>query len=86
MRIWRVAGVVLAAGLALFLLSLLVKMLLIGAALFLLVRVVGARLIGRRFGPLGPGNWASGNIISIDNPTYRSPMNQGGFGRIIPIS
>jgi hypothetical protein len=85
MRIWRVAGVVLAAGLVLFLLSLLVKMLLIGAAIFLLVRVVGARLMGRSFGPLGQGNWSSATIISIDNPTYRSPVNQAGFGRIIPI-
>ena len=83
--IWRVAGVALAVGLALFLLTLILKVLLIGAGLFLLARVVGPRLMARRFGPLGQGNWQSSNIISIDNPTYRSGVARPNFDRVIPI-
>ncbi len=85
MTIWRIAGVAFVAGLALFLLSLLVKLLLVAAATFLLVRVVGKRLMGHSFGSLGRGRWASTDIISIDNPAYRSPMNRGGFEQIISI-
>ncbi|UFH52433.1 hypothetical protein [Spirosoma sp. KNUC1025] len=83
--IWRVAGVALVAGLALFLITLIVKVLLVGAGLFLLARVVGARLLGRPFGPLGRGGWQSSEIISIDNPTYRTPMSQVSYERVIPI-
>lgn len=82
----KVAGVVLAAGLVLFLVSLILKVLLVGAGLFLLARVVGPRLMGRSYGPLGRGNWQSSNIISIDNPSYRSPMNRGSFERVIAIN
>lgn len=83
--IWRVAGVALAVGLALFLLTLILKVLLVGAGLFLLARVVGPRLAGRSFGPLGRGGWQSSDIISIDNPAYRSGVNRADFDRIIPI-
>lgn len=85
MHIWRIAGVALVAGLTLFLVSVLLKLLLVAAAAFLLVRVVGGRLIGRNFNRLGRGGWQSADIISIDNPAYYSPMNRGGSGRIIPI-
>lgn len=84
--IWRVAGVALAVGVALFLLTLILKVLFVGAGLFLLARVVGPRLAGRSFGPLGRGNWQSSDIISIDNPSYRSYRNGGGFNRTIAIS
>lgn len=86
MKIWRVAGVALVAGLALFLVFTLLKLLLIASVAFLLVRVVGGRLAGRSFGGLGRGNWPSTDIISIDNPAYRSPMNRGGYDRVISIS
>ncbi|MBD2754440.1 hypothetical protein [Spirosoma validum] len=84
--IWRVAGVALAVGLALFLLTLIIKVLLVGAGLFLLARVVGPRLMGgRAFGPLGRGGWQSSTIISIDNPTYRSGVTRASYERVIPI-
>ena len=83
--IWRVAGLVLAVGLALFLLTLILKVLLIGLGAFLLVRVVGARLAGRAFGRFDRGGWQSSDIISIDNPTYRSPMSLQRYERVIPI-
>ncbi|GAB2568290.1 hypothetical protein [Spirosoma areae] len=84
--IWRVASVALAVALALFLLTLIVKVLLVGAGLFLLARVVGPRLAGRAFGRFGRGSWQSADIISIDNPAYRSGGNQRSLGRIISIS
>lgn len=83
--IWRVAGLVLAVGLALFLLTLILKVLLVGLGAFLLVRVVGARLAGRSFGRFDRGGWQSSDIISIDNPTYRSPMSIRSYERVIPI-
>ena len=83
--IGRVAGVALVAGLALFLITLIVKVLLVGAGLFLLARVVGPRLMGRGFGPLGRGGWQQSNIISIDNPAYRSGVMRANYERIIPI-
>lgn len=86
MNIWRVAGVALMAGLALFLVFTLLKLLLVAAVAFLAVRVVGGRLMGRSFGQLGRGGWRSTDIISIDNPAYRFPANRGGFSRVIPIS
>ncbi len=86
MNIWRIAGVAFVAGLALFLVSLLLKIALIAGVTVLLVRVVGGRLLGGYFNRVGRGNWPSTEIISIDNPTYRSPMNRAGFERIIPIS
>ncbi|GAB3786841.1 hypothetical protein GCM10028818_50760 [Spirosoma horti] len=85
--IWRVAGLALVAGLILFLVSLLVKVLLVALGVALVVRVVGTRLMGgRAFGRFDRNDWQSSQIISIDNPTYRSPMSTGSFERIIPIN
>lgn len=85
MNMLRVAGVALVAALALFLLSVLIKMLLIVAGIALLARV-GGRMLYRFYGPLGPKRWNSGNIISIDNPAgYRSPVSQPRFERVISI-
>ncbi|GAB3988628.1 hypothetical protein GCM10028807_11700 [Spirosoma daeguense] len=83
--IWRVAGIALAVGLTLFLITLILKVLLIGAGLFLLARVVGPRLMGRSFGPLRQGHWQSATIIAIDNPSYHTSANQPRFERVIPI-
>ncbi|MVM37216.1 hypothetical protein GO730_05565 [Spirosoma sp. HMF3257] len=83
--IWRVAGLALAVGLALFLLTLILKVLLVGFGAFLLVRVVGAKLAGRAFGRVERGGWQSSNIISIDNPTYRSAIPVRSYERVIPI-
>ena len=82
----RVVGVALAVGLALFLLTLVLKVLLVGGLLFFFVRVVGPRLMGRMYGsgPLGRGNWQS-DIISIDNPSYRSGVTNKKYERIISI-
>ena len=85
--IWRVAGLTLAAGLVLFLVSLLVKVLLVALGVAVVVRVVGTRLMGgRAFGRFDRNDWQSAQIISIDNPTYRSPMRTGSFERVIPIN
>lgn len=83
--IWRIAGVALAVGLALFLLTLILKVLLVGAGLFLLARFVGPRLAGRAFGPLNRGRWQSATIISIDDPAYRSTVASPAYSRVIPI-
>lgn len=83
--IWRVAGVALAVGLVLFLVTLLVKVLLVGLGLFLVARVAGARLGGRSFGRFERGGWQS-DSISIDNPTYRAPMSLQRYERVIPIA
>lgn len=84
--IWRIAGVAVVAGLALFLLSLVLKFLLIGMTLFLLVRVVGPRLMGRAFGQMERGGWQRADIISIDNPGYYAGRSSGRFDRVIAIS
>ncbi|AKD55530.1 hypothetical protein [Spirosoma radiotolerans] len=85
--IWRVAGLALAAGLILFLVSLIVKVLLVALGVAVVVRVVGPRLMGSRaFGRFERTGWQSSQIISIDNPTYRSPMSSQSFERIIPIN
>ncbi len=87
MNIWRVAGIALMAGLALFLISLLVKLLLAVLVTGLVIRVVGGQLIGRFSGPMGRVGGRSMDIISIDNPAYRhSPMNRASFDRVISIS
>lgn len=86
MNIWRVTGIVLTAGLALFLVSILLKLLVVALAAFLVVRVAAGRLMGRGYGPLGRGNWSANNIISIDNPAYRSPMNRAGYDRRSDVS
>ncbi|WP_020606256.1 hypothetical protein [Spirosoma spitsbergense] len=83
--IWRIAGVAVVAGLALFLLSLVVKFLLVGMGLVLLVRVVGPRLMGRAFGRMERGGWQQANIIAIDNPAYHSGRSTGHFDRVIAI-
>ena len=84
--IWRIAGVAVVAGLALFLLSLVVKFLVIGTALFLLVRVVGPRLMGRAFGRMERGDWQRADSIAIDNPGYYAGRSTGRFDRVIAIS
>ncbi|MCX6216285.1 hypothetical protein [Spirosoma sp.] len=85
--IWRIAGLALAAGLVLFLVSLLLKVLLVALGIALLGRVVGSRLAGgRAFGRVKHGGWQSSNIISIDNPAYRMPINQASYARVIPIN
>ena len=84
--IWRVAGVALAAGLVLLLVSLIVKVLLVGLGIMLVARVVGPRLAGRSFGPLGRGNWQGSGIISIDAPGNYPAMSRGRFDRVISVS
>lgn len=85
--IWRIAGVAVVVGLVLFLLSLIVKFLLIGMGLFLLVRVVGPRLMGgRAFGRMERGGWHQADIIAIDNPGYHAGKSIGHFDRVIAIS
>ncbi|GAB3900344.1 hypothetical protein [Spirosoma agri] len=86
MNIWRIAGVALVAGLALFLVTILIKLLLVAAATFVLVRVVGRQLARRAFGPLERGNWQSAEIIAIDQPTFQAPMHRPRFDRVISIS
>ncbi|WP_138501121.1 hypothetical protein [Spirosoma lacussanchae] len=85
MRIWRVAGVVLLAGMALFLLSLLIKLLLVAAAAFLVVRVVGGLIASQFTHSAERVGWHSPTIISIDNSAYRSPMSRVAYDRVIPI-
>lgn len=85
MNKYRIAGAVLTAGLALFLLTVLIKLLLVAAAIFLLVRVVGGRLLGRSFGSLSQGGRWSTRIISIDNPTHRAPAYRTGFERVVSV-
>ena len=74
MKIWRIAGIALMAGLVLFLLTVLLKLLFVALAAALVIRVVGGRLMHRFYGPLQAGRGQASHIISIDNPTYRSPM------------
>lgn len=83
---WRVAGVVLAIGLAFFLLTLILKVLLVGAVLFLIARIARAQLTGQHFGPLGRGKGYAYDIISIDNPAYRPQYANAHPGRVIPIN
>lgn len=85
--IWRIAGITLVAGLVLFLVSLIVKVLLVGLGVALVVRVAGARLMGgRAFGRFAHNGWHASPIISIDSPTYRSPMSIERADRIIPVN
>lgn len=86
MNIWRIAGMALVAGLALFLISILFKLLLIAGVTVVLIRVVGRQLAGRFFGRMGRVVGTSADIISIDNPTYHSAAGWAGFDRIVPIS
>lgn len=86
MNIWRVTGIVLMAGIALFLVSLLLKFMLIVLATGLLVRVIGGQLVRHFSGSAGRVDWPGNRLISIDNPIYRSPMNRAGFDRTISIS
>lgn len=85
MSIWRIAGAVFVVGLALFLITLLLKVLLIASIAFLLVRVVGGKLASRYYGRLGRRDWVSSEVISIDNPAYRSPVNSARFERVVSI-
>lgn len=86
MKIWRVAAIALMAGLALFLITLLVKLVVVALATFLVIRVVGGRLAGRFMAERGRMGGFSTDIISIDNPAYRMPGNRVRFERIIPVS
>lgn len=91
MNIARIAGIALIAGLALFLISVLAKVLIVGGIVLFALRGLGrgaARLFyGYEYGPqrMGPGNWGSPDIISIDNPANHSPMYQPQFGRVISV-
>lgn len=87
MNIFRIGGVVLMVGLALFLISMLAKLLIVGGIVLIALRVIGKQ-IARRFNGYGPqglsqGGWASANIISIDNPGYRTPMYQPQYDRAV---
>ncbi len=87
MNIWRITGVALVAGLALFLVFTLIKLLLVAAVAALLLRVVGGRLASRMFGASRGGRFGqTAHIVSIDNPSHRFPMNQANFERVIPIN
>lgn len=83
---WRVAGVALAAGLAFFLLTLILKVLLVGSVLFLMARIARRSLMGRNFGPIGRGNWHAYEVISIDNPAYRPSYERQERDRVIPVN
>jgi hypothetical protein len=85
MNMYRIAGLALVAGLALFLLSILIKLLLVAFAAVLVVRVVGGFLMSRMVGSLGRSGWQSTQVISIDNPAYRVPMHRVSVDRVIPI-
>lgn len=74
MKIWRIAGIALVAGLVLFLLTVLLKLLFVALTAALLIRVVGGQLMRRFSGPMQPERISANHIISIDNPSYRSPM------------
>lgn len=89
-NVWRVGGIALMSGLALFLITLLVKLALVVLATGVILRVVGGKLMGRFAGPAGRVGGLSTDIISIDNSAYRTPVNRAGFDRvafdrIIPI-
>jgi flagellar biosynthesis protein FlhB len=87
MNIWRITGVAVMAGLALFLVFTLLKLLLVALVAALLLRVIGGRLMSRMAGLSERGRVGqSTDIIAIDNPAYQFPMNRTGFGRVIPIS
>ncbi|GAB3746395.1 hypothetical protein [Spirosoma pomorum] len=90
MAIWRITGLVLLAGLALFLVSLLIKLLLVALAVGLIVRIAGGFIADRFFGSRfqSQGRWQQPQIISIDNPTptYQAIPVKAVYGRVIPIS
>lgn len=85
MNIWRVTGIVLMVGLAVFLLSLLLKLLLIAGLTVLLVRVVGGQLASRFSNRTERVSMYSTSIISIDNPTYRPFASRATVDRVVPI-
>jgi hypothetical protein len=92
MNIFRIGGVIFLAGLALFLISMLAKLLIVAGLAFLALRVIG-RQIARRFAHYGPPSVGqpygpSTSIIAIDNPAgYRTPAyGQAPFGRVISIN
>lgn len=85
MNMWRIGGLALVAGLALFLITVLLKLLLVAVAVVLLVRVVGARLASRLFGPVGRGGLQASPVIAIDNPSYRPPVQRMAYDRVIQI-
>ncbi|WP_254448572.1 hypothetical protein [Spirosoma rhododendri] len=85
MKIWRIAALALVAGLALFLITVLLKMLIIAVAVGLLVRVVGFRLASQVFGRVERGGWQMNQPIAIDSPVYRTPARQMAYDRVIQI-
>jgi hypothetical protein len=85
MNMWRIGGLVLVAGLALFLLTVLIKLLIVAVTVGLLVRVVGFRLASRLFGQIGRGGWQQSQVIAIDSPVYRTPVRQMAYDRVISI-
>jgi|GEM_PF-1479777 hypothetical protein len=91
MAIWRIAGVALVAGLALFLVSLLIKLLLVALAVGLVVRIAGRYIASRFFGAQlgrGQGQWQQPQVIAIDSPTpaFRATPISATYDRVIPIS
>ncbi len=95
MNIARIAGIALMAGLALFLISVLAKVLIVGGLVLFGLRAIG-RQIARRFygyGPMGtrPGQWGTSHPISIDSlgghglayghAAYNPTYGRGPFGR-----
>lgn len=82
---WRIGGLVLVAGLALFLITVLLKLLLVAVTVGLLVRVVGVRLASRLFGQVGRGGWQASPVIAIDNPSHGMPRQHMTYDRVIQI-
>jgi membrane protein implicated in regulation of membrane protease activity len=70
MNIWRIAGVALIAGLALFLLSVVVKLLLIAAVAALVFNVIGRQIARRYYGSSNRQPQSVMGIVSIDNPAF----------------
>lgn len=85
MKIWRIAGLALLAGLILFLLTVLLKLFFVALTAALLIRVVGGQLMRRFAGPAYLRRDPATHIISIDNPTYQSP-GWANAGRVISIN
>lgn len=89
MNIWRIAGLALMIGLGLFLLSVIVKLLIVAAVAALIFKIVGKQIARRYYGHgnVQGGPWAPAtSIISIDNPSYRQSAYQASYERIISIN
>jgi hypothetical protein len=91
MVMWRIAGVALLAGLALFLVSLLIKLVLVALAVGLTLRIAGGFIASRFFGAqLGRGQnrWQQPQVIAIDRPvpSFRATPVSATYDRVIAIS